>query len=181
MDLGGFLETDYPRRILKEKLAVNHKQVFNREDTLEVTLPSIIRPLFNKSIKRLSSNMKAIASGSLVDTDIFLTNGFRTIFATEFVDLLTSWFSDKFMVIYKDNLNVMKKFMSPKENSIYMDHTLSKGVKELGITSNDLGYRINSNGESILCSILNRDIALLAEVFESSGTMKFIYEFPTCT
>lgn len=85
------------------------------------------------------------------------------------------------MVIYKDNLNVMKKFMSPKENSIYMDHTLSKGVKEFGITSNDLGYRINSNGESILCSILNRDIALLAEVFESSGTMKFIHEFPTCT
>lgn len=82
MDLGGFLENDYPRKIIKETLVVNHRQIFCRGDTLEVALPSIIRPLSNESIKRISPNMKAIASSSLVDTDLFLSNGFRTIFAT---------------------------------------------------------------------------------------------------
>ena len=179
VDLGSFLETDYPRRILKVILVVNHKQVFDREDTLEVALPSVIRPLSNKSIKRISPMMKDIALGSLVDTDLFLTNGFRTIFATEFVDFIKHWFSDKFMVISHKEMKSMGKSISLHENSVYIDQTLSGGVKEFGITSNDLGYRINRTGEKVLCSIFkDKNLSIPAEVFESSGTMKFIHEFP---
>lgn len=180
MDLGGFVETNYPRKIIKETLVVNHKQVFCREDTLEVALPSVIRPLSNKSIKKISPNMKAIASSSLVDTDLFLTNGFRTIFATEFVDLITHWLSEKFMVIYSvDKVQAMQNFMSRNDNNLYMKKTLNEAIKEFGITSNDLGYRTNSNGENILCSIFkDQKIAIPADVFESHGTMKFMNEFP---
>ena len=52
IDLGTFLDRDYHRRILEEKLIVNEKQIFFRSDTLEVSLPETIRSYINRSIIR---------------------------------------------------------------------------------------------------------------------------------
>ena len=51
VDLGGFLEKDHSRKILEEKLAVNEKPVFIRNDKLEVSIPSCIKPYLNSNIK----------------------------------------------------------------------------------------------------------------------------------
>lgn len=181
MDLGDFLDADYPRKILRETLIVNNKQIFNRDQMLEVTLPSIIKPLSNQSIKRVSQKTKEIALSSLVDTDLFLTNGFRTIFAQGLVSLITNWFSEKFIVIYRsDEVKVMQKFSNPKENTVYVEKTLNEAAKEFGITSNALGYRTNSDDDdTVLCSIFkNKNLVIPAEAFESYGTIRFINEFP---
>ncbi len=181
MELGKFLAKDYPRKIVSEKLIVNGKDVFSREKELEVALPLIIRPLSNKSINRITPKTKEIAQSSLSDTELFLTNGFKTIFAQDFVSLITEWFKSKFMVIYRsDEIKVMRKFADPKENTIYVEATLTEAAKEFGINSNALGYRASGEGEDVvLCSIFNNSkIAIPADAFESYGTIRFINEFP---
>ena len=181
MELGKFLEKDFSRKIINEKLTVNGKLIFSRGEELEVALPSAIKPLANKSIKRISAKTKEIAISSLSDTELFLTNGFKTIFAQELVALITNWFSNKFMVIFRsDAVKVMHKFAEPKENTVYVEKTLTEAAKEFGINSNALGYRAIGEGDDVvLCSIFDDNkIAIPAEAFESYGTIRFINEFP---
>ena len=181
IDFGKFLAKDYERKIISEQLIVNKKEVFYRDDTLKISLPSNIRKLSNKSINRITPKTKEIAQSSLSDTELFLTNGFKTIFAQDLVSLITNWFQNKFMVIYRsDEIKVMRKFVDPKENTIYVEATLTDVAKEFGITSNALGYKSSGKGEDvILCSIFdNNKIAIPADAFESYGTIRFINEFP---
>ncbi len=181
MELGKFLEKDFTRKILEEKLTVNKKMVFSRGNEFDVTLPAIIRSFANKSIKRISAKTKEIAISSLSDTELFLTNGFKTIFAQDLVALITDWFEKKFMVIFRsDAIKVMHKFANPKENVVYIEKVLTDVAKEFGINSNALGYKAtNDDDDVMLCSIFNDNkIAIPAEMFESYGTIRFINEFP---
>lgn len=76
-----------------------------------------------------------------------MTNGFKTIFAQDLVALITEWFRKKFMIIYhSDAVEVMRKFTNPKENTIYVETTLTEAAKEFGITSNALGYKAKGEG-----------------------------------
>ena len=47
LDLGNFLEADYPRRIVEERLSVNDKLIFARGKTLEVFLLAPIKKYVN--------------------------------------------------------------------------------------------------------------------------------------
>lgn len=181
VDLGSFLSKDYARKVVSEHLVVNGKDVFTRGKDLEVALPAVIRSLSNKSIKRITPKTREIAQSSLSNTELFLTNGFKSIFAQDLVSLITNWFQNKFIVIYRsDEVRIMRKFADPKENTIYIEATLTEAAKEFGINSNALGYKSNSKGDDVvLCSIFdNNNIAIPADAFESYGTIRFINEFP---
>jgi len=181
VDLGPFLAKDYARKILHESLTINGKSVFVRGEEFEVALPAVMRHLSNKSIKRITPKTKEIALSSLSDTELFLTNGFKTIFAQELVSRITEWFEEKFIVIYRsDEIRVMRRFADPKENTIYVETTLTEAAKEFGINSNALGYKASGEGEDVmLCSIFDKGkIAIPADAFESYGTIRFINEFP---
>lgn len=181
LDLGRFLDRDYERKILEEKLVVNDKEVFSRGTHLEVYLPQVIRHLASRSIKRITPKTKEIAESSLSDTELFLTNGFKNIFAKELTDVMINWFAEKFMVIYRsDAIKVMRKFAEPNEKAIHVEATLTEAAREFGITSNALGYRTDGESdEAVLCSILSNNKAVIpADIFESYGTIRFINEFP---
>lgn len=181
IELGKFLQKDFPRRIVEEKLMVNGKSVFSRGEEFDVAVPAAIRSLANSSIGRISLKTKEIAFGSLSDTDLFLTNGFKTIFARNLVGIITEWFESRFMVIYRsDAVKVMHKFAEPKENEVYVEKTLTEAAEEFGINSNALGYRTTGDGDDVvLCSIFDDNKAVIpAEVFESYGTVRFVNEFP---
>ena len=181
MDLGSFMDSDYPRKIVEEKLTVNEKQVFLRNEELLVELPSTIKAYVNKSIKRKTPKMLELAIDSLSDTELFLTNGFKSIYAQELVKKITSWFSDKFIVVYRsDDIRFVRKFADPKANTVFVETTLTEAAREFGITGNALGYKSVGKDESddtVLCSILENKL-LPAEMFESYGTIRFINEFP---
>ena len=49
--LGAFLTKDYPRKILEEKLSVNEKMIFFRNDHLDIKLSAVIKAYLNKGIK----------------------------------------------------------------------------------------------------------------------------------
>ena len=183
IDLGPFMAPDYNRKILREELLVNRKQVFLRDDTLTVDLPSVIRPYLNKGMKRKSPKTLEIAKSSLSDTELFLNNGFKTIYAQDLVKKILDWLTNRFIVIYRsDDIRLVRRFSDPKKNSIYVEETLTKAARAFGITSNALGYRVNkeSDGEDALLYSIFEDKKLMipAELFESFGTIRFINESP---
>lgn len=180
-DLGTFMDSDYRRKILEEKLVVNEKQVFSRKGELAVALPSVIKEYVNKSINRKTTKMLELAVDSLSDTELFLTNGFKSIFAQELVRKILLWFANKFIVVYRsDDMRLVRKFADPRANTVYVEATLTEAAREFGITGNALGYKSSGSEDSddaVLYTILGNKI-LPAEVFESYGTIRFINEFP---
>lgn len=180
-DIGNFLDKDYKRKILEEKLTVNEKTVFTRTDKLEINIPACIRPLLNSNIKSVSQQLKDIAVSSLNDDELFLNNGFKNIFAKQLAALILGWFEKKFVVIIRsDAIKIMKKFSDSSENTVYVEKTLTDASKIFGINSNALGYKAVADGDdAILCSIFKDKKAIIpAEQFESYGTVRFINEFP---
>ncbi len=181
IDLGTFMDRDYDRRILEEKLIVNEKQIFLRNDGLEVNLPETIRDYINKSIRKKTPKMLEYAKDSLSDTELFLTNGFKSIYAQKLVTAITNWFNNKFIVVYHaEDVRVVRKFVDPKANTFYVEKTLTEAAKAFGVTANALGYKPGgekNEEDSELYSIF-QDKILPAEVFESYGTIRFINEFP---
>ena len=181
IDLGSFLDKDYKRKILKEKLAVNEKLIFQRAEHLTVNLPPVIKEYVNKSIKKKTPKMLELSEDSLVDTELFLNNGFKSIYAQKLVTTILKWFSEKFIVIYhSEDLRVVRKLADPKANTVYVERTITEAAKAFGITANALGYKPNSEseGEDVVLYSIFKDKLLPAEVFESYGTIRFVNEFP---
>ena len=180
LDLGSFMDKDYSRKVLKEELQINGEMVFFRSDQVNVDLPKSIESYLNPSIKERVLAALEIANSGLNEDELFLSNGFKTIFSKKLVSVIQEWFDRKFIVIYRsDAVKTMRKFADPKENTIYVEKTLTDAAQAFGISSNALGYKPNSEDDVVLCSIFSdRDIALPAENFESYGTIRFVNEFP---
>lgn len=181
IDLGTFLDKDYPRRILEEQLTVNGKQVFLRNETLEVQLPSVIKDYVNKSIKKKTAKMLDLAKDGLTDTELFLNNGFKSIYAQKLTAAILDWFANRFIVVcHAEDMRIVRKFADPKANTIYVEKTLTDAARAFGITANALGYKPNSDkeGEDVMLVSIFGNKLLPAEVFESYGTIRFINEFP---
>ena len=181
IDLGTFLDKDYPRRIREEQLTVNGKQVFLRNETLEVQLPSVIKDYVNKSIKKKTAKMLDLAKDGLTDTELFLNNGFKSIYAQKLTAAILDWFANRFIVVcHAEDMRIVRKFADPKANTIYVEKTLTDAARAFGITANALGYKPNSDkeGEDVMLVSIFGNKLLPAEVFESYGTIRFINEFP---
>ena len=181
IDLGTFLDKDYPRRILEEQLTVNGKQVFLRNETLEVQLPSVIKDYVNKSIKKKTAKMLDLAKDGLTDTELFLNNGFKSIYAQKLTAAILDWFANRFIVVcHAEDMRIVRKFADPKANTICVEKTLTDAARAFGITANALGYKPNSDkeGEDVMLVSIFGNKLLPAEVFESYGTIRFINEFP---
>lgn len=183
MDLGGFLERDHKRKILWEQLRVNEEAVFTREDALVVHNLNVIEPWLVNGFKQNELIMIAIAGANLNDEELFLMNGFKTMFSAKLVALISEWLSERFMVIYRaDALHLIRKFSDPKKKSVYIEKTLNEAASIFGVQANELGYMIDGeNGEAKLCSLMEdgeKKKVVAAEVFESYGTIRFVNLFP---
>lgn len=180
--VGRFLEQNYPREVIYERLDVNGKEVFTRDSDLKLDL-SVIQKHLNKGTSKNADRIRVIAENSLSKDELFLTNGFKAIISKKLVALITDWFVNKFMIIYQTNsIQYARKFVDPKEDTIYVEETLNEAARAFGINSNGLGFRASKSGEdSILYSLFeqdNRKMAIPADAFESYGTIRFINEFP---
>jgi hypothetical protein len=113
-------------------------------------------------------------------------NGFKNMFSSKLVTIISNWLENKFMVIYRaDSLQLIRKFADPKKKSVYIEKTLNEAANYFGINSNALGYVVSEDdaADIKLCSIFNKlgrgeSVALSAEMFESYGTIRFINMFP---
>lgn len=185
MDLGIFLDEGYPRKILSEQLLVNGESIFQRSESLHFGNMKVIQSYLSDVAEQNVDSISEIAKSSLNREELFLTNGFKLIFSPKFVKLISDWFTNKFMVIYRaDSMQLIKRFADPKKKAVYVEKTTDKAAKLFGINSNAVGYVISEDEpEAKLYSVFRdtknkKSTAIAAEIFESYGTIRFINMFP---
>lgn len=182
-DLGKFLDIDYKRKILSETLTINDSLIFSRNDRLEFDALDAIQGLLVNAFEQNAEGAISLAKSNLNDEELFLMNGFKTMFSSKLVALISNWLDNKFMVIYRaDSIHLIRKFSDPKKKSIYVEKTLNEAATYFGINSNALGYVVDGdNNEAKLFSLFQKTkkgAAIPAELFESYGTIRFVNMFP---
>ncbi len=182
-DLGEFWSQGYSRRIKQEIFSVNEKQVFKREcDSLEVNIPASIKVYANSIIKRITQSTIEIAKNSLSNTELFLTNGFKSIFSKELVSKFLDWFSKKFFVVYRADMvrALVPSIQTIDSGRLYVEKSINEAAREFGFNSKAIGYKRNSNtGNVEMYSVVSdKRIMVPSESFESYGTIRFIHELP---
>ncbi len=183
--LGGFLEAEYPRKILFEVLDVNGERVFERTNDLTIKNLKVIEKYLSEVAAQNKESAGEIAENSLNSEELFLTNGFKLIFSPNLTKLILDWFTNKFMIICRaDSMQLIKRFADPKKKAVYVEKTTDKAAKLFGINSNAVGYVINEDEPEAKLSSLFHDAknhkaaAIAADILESYGTIRFINMFP---
>lgn len=184
LDLGLFLDDNYERNILSEVLSVNGSMIFERRpDYLKVEPHKDLKHLFSKTALANNASAVLIATESLDREELFLTGGFRLIFSQVLSKLITDWFSNQLIVVYRADGSRLEHYLSDLgENSRYLSETLHSAVKLFGITANSIRYVTEKDCYTELVSQLDfgdsHPAELPAEIYESYGTIRFINLFP---
>jgi AAA15 family ATPase/GTPase len=183
LDLGRFLERDHERKVLKETLCVNNATLFTRGENLEIGNLTVIEPYLVPAYEQNAKGAAALAQSSLHDEELFLANGFKTMFSAKLASMIAQWLDKSFIIIYRsDSMQLVRKFTEPKKRSLYIEKTLNEAAALFGVNSNALGYVLDGEHEEAqLCSLFNggsKQTAIPVELFESYGTIRFINLFP---
>ena len=185
IDLGMFLDAEYPRKVVEEKLAVNGEDIFWRKDGLDIKNTKVIKDFLIDSANYDINNIQEIAQNGLADDELFLINGFKILISQSLTKVILDWLTNKFMIICRaDSMQLIKRFSDPKKKTVYVEKTTDKAAKLFGVNSNALGYVVNEDeSEAKLCSLFKDDkkkraMAVASEIFESYGTIRFVNIFP---
>ena len=180
-DFGKFLSSGHKRKIISEKLFINETLIFQRYEELVIGAVFKFHNLLVNAYEQNADSAAELAKSSLNDEELFLMNGFKTMFSSEIVALITNWLDTKLTVIYSSNtVHLSPTFSGMKEKSVIMPEAYAAALKCFGVNSSSLYYvKERENEEAKLYSIFhNNDKAIPAETFESYGTIRFINLFP---
>lgn len=183
VQLGSFLDRKFERYISGETLKINDAIVYERGEDFVINIDNIKKEYLNDKIAQNIDSAKEIAFSGLNKDELFLTNGFKTIFAKELVSLILNWFRSKLTVIYRsDSIRMLREYSDLESKKFYVERTLTDVAKEFGIHSNALGYVASQEKETTVLSSIISDgdtkAVLPAEMYESYGTVRFVNEFP---
>ena len=183
LQLGSFLDRKFERYIHSETLKLNDEIIYKRGKDFVINIENIKNGYLNDKIIQNIESAKEIAISGLNKEELFLTNGFKTIFAKDLVSLILNWFQNKLIVIYRsDSIRMLREYSDLESKKFYVERTLTDVAKEFGIHSNALGYVASQEKETtVLSSIIkdgNMKAVLPAEMYESYGTVRFVNEFP---
>jgi hypothetical protein len=184
--LGLFLDDTYSRSVKRECLMINDELVFCRDNEVELGEFKQIKEYVSSQMTSNRKTMKVLVNQSLVADELFLTNGFKLMVSQTIAKWILDWFTEKFMIIYRaDAIQLIRRFSDPQKKTIFVEKTVTEAANLFGINSNTVAYVANGDdGEAKLCSIFadkkdsNNAKAVLAEIFESFGTIRFINLFP---
>lgn len=183
-EIGGFAESKQKRKVILEELHINQTLLFTRSQQLNWGDMKEISKFADKNKKNLVFNTE-MAHETLNESELFLTNGFKLLFSQKMMELVISWFREKF-VIYCSSERV-RFIPSPHPNAkkgekyYYDDQLITKAASEFGLHTNSIAFVQNDEGVS-LCStfidIKGNYICIDSETFESLGTIRFLNLFP---
>lgn len=184
--LGLFLDDTTQRSINSEILSINDEIVFERTDIVKFGDFKKAKEYISTQAIDNVDTINLVANQSLSKDELFLSNGFKLLISQSLSKIIIDWFTEKFMVIYRaDAIQLIRRFSDPQKKTIYVEKTINEAAKVFGINSNSVAYVANGDdGEARLCSIFEDKNdkssvkAVLAEVFESFGTIRFINMFP---
>jgi len=172
INLGEFLNQDYYRQINQEILYINNKPIFKRDNKLlSLNLNSAVKKYLNKGV---DNSIGAWLENSLVSTELFLVNGFKTISTILSQDIL-AWFENKLTI--KEKLEEISMLPAPNDKKFIVDGFSNLVAKESGITGSDIIYIREDDGDIRLSSIIGNKI-VDSEDFESYGTQRIVKLMP---
>lgn len=179
IDIGGFLESaDYERKIIEESLKINNFEIYNRKNDLKIKEINRIKDYLVNDFKENKDGITTIAKNNLNSEELFLMNGFKTMFSSKLVAIISEWLNNKFIIIYRaDFLQANYTGNNVVDN---VENEINKVAEEFGRGSNELKYYRNEKSQRVmLYSILEKNKKRIpAELFESYGTIRFINIFP---
>lgn len=182
-DLGSFLDTEYSREIISESLSINDVLIYERHKSIDFGNLNVISDYLVNAFAQNAESAIVLAKNNLNPEELFLMNGFKTMFSSKLTSIISNWLENRFMVIYRaDSMQITRKFSDPNKKSVYVEKTLNEAARTFGINSNALGYIVKGeNNEATLCSLFKdsmHNVAIPAELFESYGTIRFVNMFP---
>lgn len=179
-DWGRFLEKNYKRKVLSEFLKINNDVIFTRGKEIE----------FGKNIKVYSNdvfinNMNAgiqFANEGLKDDELFLANGFKTLFSKDIENKINDWLEYKFLVIYDSNHynSIVRNANKDTEDySGFVAGYIQEYAKNIGIMANNIGYMNDEEKHQYyMCSLFDKQkIVVPSTLVESFGTIRLINLF----
>lgn len=178
VDLGLFWELDAPRRIVSERLLVNDFEIFARNgEDIVVGEVDKLYDLFPVEIMGNSAIAKNFAMSSLTPEDLFLTNGFKSVYGKILYPQIFSFFSKKLLTF----CNVQDARFTPNlmGKGIFSDSALTKAAKAFGSDLSDLVFvKNNEDVEPIMSSRTHTGKVIPSKLVESLGTLRFVNMFP---
>lgn len=186
MMLGTFLDDEYKRYVEHEQLLINNDLVFDRDSKIRFGNLKKISDFVSAQVVGNLNTIKMVANQGLIEDELFLSNGFKILISSDISKRIMDWFNEKFMVVYRaDAIQLIRRFSDPQKKTVFVEKTIDEAAHLFGINSNSVAYVTNGeDGEAQLCSIFpdkhnrNSAKAVLADIFESYGTIRFINLFP---
>jgi len=180
-DIGCFMERNAKRSIIFERLTVNEELIFVRNKrALEFGCFSEIKQQMNNDHQRAREAAQDIAANGLNDDELFLSNGFKSIFSIQVFDEMREWFEFNLDIVYS----------SESVTYVRADETLSEGpissplvnaiAQLFGTNSEKLAYVQGDSGTELF-SFFDKDkttFAVLSEIYESYGTTRIAQQAP---
>ncbi|MDR3048668.1 MAG: ATP-binding protein [Elusimicrobiota bacterium] len=184
INLGKFLNANYERTIIEEKLFINEDEIFSRNDNGINLNFNNLKQFIPNSFKEEESNMilkRFKENISSTKTNLFLTSVFRDMYSSDLVKSFEDWFSRFAVACSFEQYKYPLPFHGQNENKFTKHKILDKLTKQLG-TSSELGYYLDGQTKkNELASVIKSDgesFMLKAEVFESLGTNRIASLIP---
>lgn len=181
--IGTFLDTETKREILEEVLVVDGKEAFRREAEQPLSVSFSDQGTLSQKDKIVLSKA---SSDNLDPEELFLTGGFKSLYAAKQVAAIQDWFRQYLLVFFSSNTLASGPLLpQAPQNGPRVTRLLEPVLPKFGITGNALGY-FTPKGETDakLCSLIpspqdpKKTCILPAETFESLGTVRFMNLFP---
>lgn len=182
LSLESFYTDKNNRNIIEEELKINNKLVYKRTDRVVFGKFDEIKQYFIENFAETTA--ERIAQSNLDSQELFLNGLFKTLYSKKIFDIIIEWFEEKFKIIYRaDNLQITPVIsQDDKHKNFFIDKVLNKGLKEFGLTSDNIAFPIIDNEEQIIplsmIEIEEKGVVLPAIFFESFGTIRFLNVFP---
>lgn len=179
IDLGNFLAGEYHRKIIREILIIDNKEIYERKEK-EISFEE-------KNLKKYIpdnidlNQVEALAINNLDDEELFLCNGFKNLYSKTLYDKITRWIGQNFIVAFRSNDLTITDLTNGKEE---LTRYYNKIAKLIGTSTERIELVDDEKGNQIMLSVFakltesNNLNAVPSEIVESLGTFRFLGLFP---
>lgn len=182
--LGRFLDRDAERAVLREKLLIGGEPVFDREGG-EIRFGGMgkIAGLLSRGIRENREGAEVLARDGAAPDELFLMNGFRTIFSPALAGMIAEWMSGKLKILYRPDAvcaappPVGLGAGGPGGAAPRVSRALNSVIRSFGGAGPALGYAAKGDGPPRLCTLFPSGgeggfRTVPAEIYESRGTVR---------
>lgn len=177
IDVGSFMESTYPRKIVEEKLNINGVDIFHRKGDAVSVFVLKDDGLFSKEVQENPDYAESLVKEGLKKEELFLCNGFKNIYGQKMFPDIFNFFNAKLLTFC--NSQDMRYTPPFAGTGVFSNAEITAAAKAFGSDVNDLIFvKSKDEMEPLLCSRTALGKVIPATFVESLGTIRFITLFP---